>query len=344
MASLGKVKVVVSAGLREELLEQVRAVSPRLEVVGAYALFRADRHRLSARDGQGEDLENLSPELRALLAEAEVLLVDRFPVSLLGLCPRLRWAQLSTVGADAVQGGKAQELPIAITVARGVPSVPIAEFAIMAMLVLAKQALTIIANQRERRWARLRDGMEVWGKTLAVVGLGSIGTEVARRARALGMRVLATRRSVTEWIRSEGDADELFPPGQLRQMLSQADFVVIAAPLTEETRGMIGEAELRAMKPTAYLINVTRGEIIDEAALLRALREGWLAGAALDVFAQEPLPAEHPFWGLPNLLVSPHTSGTSERRDERLAELFAENLRRYLAGEPLLSVVGAAGY
>jgi phosphoglycerate dehydrogenase-like enzyme len=187
------------------------------------------------------------------------------------------------------------------------------------------------------------------GRRIAIVGYGSLGREVARLARAFGLRVLVMSRSQERrdrgyCVAGTGDPEGTLPerwygPGQLPEMLAEADFVVVAAPLTEETRGLIGEVELRAMRPNAYLVNVARGEVVDEAALLRALRQGWIAGAGLDVFEREPLPPESELWDLPNVIISPHVSGFTPLYDERATDLFAENLRRYLAGEELLNLV-----
>jgi phosphoglycerate dehydrogenase-like enzyme len=193
-------------------------------------------------------------------------------------------------------------------------------------------------------------GTELRGKTLGVVGYGSIGREVGRIAtRGFAMRVLALTRGGDKRDRGYhepgvGDPDGTLPDAwftraQLLDLLAQSDFVLIATPLTDETRGMIGARELRAMKPTAFLVNIARGGIVDEAALVRALKENWLAGVGLDVFEKEPLPADSELWKLENALISPHVSGATRHYDERAEELFCENLRRYLRGEYLLNLV-----
>jgi D-2-hydroxyacid dehydrogenase (NADP+) len=175
------------------------------------------------------------------------------------------------------------------------------------------------------------------------VGLGAIGGYVAKLAKADGMRVLAIRRSARRRAsgREEGiaDVDELLLPSDLFYLLSEADYVVVAVPLTRESRGLIGMRELQAMRPTARLINISRGAVIDEAALVRALKEGWMAGAALDVFEQEPLPSDSELWGMENVILTPHISGGTPVYMERAVELFCDNLRRYLAGEPLRNAV-----
>jgi len=191
-------------------------------------------------------------------------------------------------------------------------------------------------------WEGRRSSGELCGKTLGIVGLGGIGSEVAKRAKAFGMRVIATRRRPDR--RSEF-ADEVRGADELGWLLGESDFVAVCSALTHETRHLIGAEELKRMKATAYLINIGRGGLVDEGALVAALRGGEIAGAGLDVFEREPLPSESPLWEMPNVMITPHDAGSSPRSHERLMEVFLENLRRYVAGEPLLNVVDKrAGY
>jgi phosphoglycerate dehydrogenase-like enzyme len=203
--------------------------------------------------------------------------------------------------------------------------------------MFAKKAPLCFQMQQKHEWKRFMPSV-LRSKTVGIVGLGSIGREVARLSRAFGMRVVATRRSVRK-ARRAGYADLLLPSGQLKQLLSESDYVVIATPLTPETTGLIGEAELRAMKPTACLINIARGGIVDEEALIRALKEKWIAGAGLDVTAREPLPADSPLWELDNVILSPHIAGGMEDYVMQATELFCDNLRRYLDGRKLRNVI-----
>jgi phosphoglycerate dehydrogenase-like enzyme len=184
--------------------------------------------------------------------------------------------------------------------------------------------------QRERRWQSL-EKEELTGKTAGIIGVGHIGREVARLAQACGMHVVGCRRRT----RPLRHVDELLPPERLHDVLRASDFVVLAVPLTSATDGLIGEAELRAMPAHAWLINVARGAVVREEALVHALRAGWIGGACLDVFAQEPLPEESPLWTLPNVIVTPHNSGRSPLNAARATDVFLENLRRYVAGRPL---------
>jgi len=240
-------------------------------------------------------------------------------------------------------------------------AINIGEYVFASILAWTRHLPELFDLQRKQQWPSDRwtccQPTELRGSTVGIVGYGSIGREVARLAKAFGMCVLALKRrseSAGEQGAFEmaglGDPagvlpDALYGTEQLREMLAQCDFVVLAVPLTQETRGMIGEAELRAMKPTAYLVNIARGEVCDEAALIRALQDGWIAGAGLDVFAQEPLPETSPLWTLPNVILTPHISGFTPVYEQRAVDIFCENLRRYIAGQPLLNLVDkSTGY
>jgi phosphoglycerate dehydrogenase-like enzyme len=191
-----------------------------------------------------------------------------------------------------------------------------------------------------RKWDRI-GGTEIWGSTVGIIGLGDVGMAVAERAKAMGCRVIGTRRSVSSAQKNAGPVDELLPASEVNYLLRESDYVVLAAPLTPETHHLINGETLRLMKPTAVLINVARGGVVDEAALIAALKSGVIAGAALDVFDKEPLPKESPLWKMDNVFITPHISPTSGSAIfmRRHVQLFNENLKRYLAGEPLLNVV-----
>jgi len=225
-----------------------------------------------------------------------------------------------------------------ITSASGIHATPIAEYVLGAMLMLARKALLSLENQRHRHW-KLFAPSELREKTLGVVGLGNIGREVARLAKAFRMRVVATRRSIINQESNVMGVDKVYPPSDIIDLLNECDFVVRSPPLTRESAKMIGEKELRAMKPTAYLINIARGGVIDQSTLVTALKENWIAGAALDVFENEPLPQENELWQLPNVIVTPHIAGLSEMYWSRLTDLFCQNLKRYLDGESLINIV-----
>ena len=320
----------------EELLDHLRAVSPRLQVT--------------------QQTCHNAEEVAAALAEyptVEVLYTFHLPSNTLDLAPRLRWLQLHSAGADHILAHPIMRSHVAITTASGIHATPIAEYVFATILAHRWQVPLWTHCQRESRWPSGRWNLyarpELRGSTLGVIGYGSIGREVGRLARAFGMQVLALRRSAGQAdtgyaVEETGDPEgsipvRFYPPEALHQILAESDYVLVALPLTDETHHYVGEAELRAMKPTAYLVNVARGAIVDEAALVRALQEGWIAGAGLDVFEQEPLPISSPLWDLQNALLSPHVAGFTPRYDQRAAELFARNLARYTTGETLLNLV-----
>jgi phosphoglycerate dehydrogenase-like enzyme len=322
------IKVMVTAPIGDELLCQIAEVSPRLKVI--------DAAELATLEKEG-DLSRRS-EFDALLAGAEVLYGGlRIPPDFMSRAPLLKWLQLMSAGANRVLTDETRRSPLVITNVSGIHANPIAETVMGFMLMFVKKAPLCFELKQKREWQHFRTAL-LRGKTVGVVGLGHIGREVARLASAFGMRVVATRRSVTIGSRARY-VDLLLPRGQLPQLLADSDFVVISAPLTPETDGLIGEAELRMMKSTAYLINVARGRIVDESVLARALAENWIAGAGLDVFVTEPLPADSPLWDLQNAILSPHISGVMENYSERATEIFLENLRRYVAGAKLINVV-----
>lgn len=285
-------------------------------------------------------------EGEATLPEAEVLLRGGIPASVLdhlvSRAPKLRWIHSASAGVDRVATAAVRERGITVTNARGVFSRPIAEYVAMMLLAIARRLPQLLELQRERTWQPLR-GRELAEMTVGIVGYGSIGAELARLLEPFGPRILATRRHAD---RGVGELNvELLAPDALESLLEASDAVVLALPLTEETAGIIGATQLGAMRETAWLINVARGRLIDELALRRALEGGTIAGAVLDVFNEEPLPPDSPLYATPNLVVTPHTSWSSDRVAQRGLALFIANLRHYLAGEPLDNVVDLeAGY
>ncbi len=255
--------------------------------------------------------------------------------------PSVRWVHTVTAGIDHALAALPSASPAILTNARGIFDVPIAEMVMAYVLSVAKRLRDFRTQQDAHTWKLLRL-REIQGLTLGIVGLGSIGKEIAKRARALGMRVIATRRHPEK---ASDLVHEMFGPEALADLLATAHFVIIAAPLTEETRGMIGEPQLRRMREDAWLINIARGEIVDQPTLIRALEDGWIAGAALDVFTEEPLPSDSPLWEMTNVVVTPHNSWSTPYLRQREAELFLDNLGRYLRDAPLRNVIDPArGY
>jgi phosphoglycerate dehydrogenase-like enzyme len=249
----------------------------------------------------------------------------------------LRWVQLTSAGVPQDLCALAEKRGLQITNLAGLYGPSIAEHAIGLMLMLARKFQIAVRQQVEQRWDRgvARSMSVIHGRTLAIIGLGSIGRSSARLAHAFGMRVLGCRRTD----RPTPDVDRLYPCGQFREMLPEADFVAVAAPLTRHTESMLGRAEFQAMKRGAFYINVSRGGVAEESALLDALQSGQLAGAGLDVFGTEPPPAGHPFWAMPQVIMSPHVSGETVNQSPLPAERFARNLHAWLNGRPLEGMV-----
>ncbi|MBX0327292.1 D-2-hydroxyacid dehydrogenase [Oscillochloris sp. ZM17-4] len=259
----------------------------------------------------------------------------------LAAAPAVRWMHTPSAGVDHVLTPTVLARDITLTNSAGVHAIPIAEFVLGFMLSHAKQLGAFAAAQDERRWDRSPDSRELYESTLLIIGIGGIGQAIAERAAAFGMRVYGSRRTpqpmpgVARVVGGEG----------WRDLLPEADYIVVAAPLTPETRGMIDAAAFAAMRPTAYLINIARGAVIDEPAFIDAIRGGAIGGAALDTFEQEPLPAESPLWGLPHVTITPHATANSPRMRERQIALFVENLARFRDGQPLINIVDkSAGY
>jgi phosphoglycerate dehydrogenase-like enzyme len=323
-------RVVVATPLEPELVERLRAVDERLDVVFDADLLPPPRW---ASDHIGDPSFARTPEQEArfteLVAGAEIVLgyprEDPAQIAwLVRTAPQLRWVQATFAGAGqqlSAAGLAREEVERIIwTSSVGIHITPLGEWAMFGILALTKDLPRLEADKRARRWAHYPVD-EVRGTTVLIVGFGEIGREVARLAEAFGMNVLSTRRN-------DGDLDELLP---------RADSVVVVLPLTEETRGLFDRRRIELMKPGAIFVNIGRGAVVDEDALIDALRSRRLRGAALDVFATEPLPADSPLWELDNVILSPHTAAQSVHENERIVELFADNLRRYLAGEELRS-------
>jgi phosphoglycerate dehydrogenase-like enzyme len=251
---------------------------------------------------------------------------------------QLKWLHVFNAGVDHPVFASILERGVRLTTSSGSTAEPIAQTAIAGLLYLARNFPHWIEGQRHRKWDQMRAGKlprDLRGQTMVVCGLGSIGSEIARLARALGLRVIGVRRSAA----TNEHVDEMRTPGELATLLPACDWLVIACPLTDETRGMVDAALLAQLPPTARLINIGRGEIVDEPALIAALTSGQLGGAYLDVFAQEPLPADSPLWTLPNVLVTPHNSAASAGNEARVNAIFLDNLKRWQRNQPLLNEV-----
>jgi phosphoglycerate dehydrogenase-like enzyme len=335
---------VVASFFEEPFVRRFREVDDRLEI-----LYRPDLvppPRWEGDHNGPEDWERTQEEeegFLGMLAEAEVLY--DFPrghvVDLMEVAPRLRWVQGSMAGAGEVAraAGLLDRDEVVVTTASGIYSGPLAEFVLMGMLQHVKGLDLLRRDKATRTWRQGTTGT-LERKTLCVVGTGSIGRAIADRARPFGMRLVGVKRTVREDDAAWGSFDELYETENLREALGLADFVALTLPGTPQTEGLLDREAMAAIKPGAYLANVGRGKVVEEAALVEALKDGHLSGAALDVFEVEPLPEESPLWGMENVIISAHTTDVvPELINAAQADLFCENLRRYLAGEELLNVL-----
>jgi len=262
--------------------------------------------------------------------------------ALLAAAGRLRWIQTPMAGLERYFFPALIEHPVTVTNMRGIFSDMIPDQVLTYLLCFARDLHSLIRQQLERRWTPAKEIKVVHlpGATLGIVGLGGIGYGVAQRAAPHGLRIIAVDPRRTE---RPPEVAELWGVDRLDDLLAASDFVAVCAPETPETRGLFDDARFARMKPSAYFINIGRGRVVRLDAVTRALQEGRIAGAALDVFEQEPLPAEHPLWGMDNVILTPHMAGLSAHEEDRRVEVLSENLRRFVAGEPLLNVVDKAG-
>jgi glyoxylate/hydroxypyruvate reductase len=280
-----------------------------------------------------------------MLAETEALLAWGAPPGILERMPRLRWVQALTAGVEAWLARDDLREGITLTCARGTHRVAMPENILGALFHLTKPYHVAALDQREHRWTR-RVGVPLAGQTLGILGLGAIGQELARKAAALELRVIGTRRGGGG---GDGGAlagvERVLPPEGTPEILAESDFVLLLLPVTPETENLMDARRLAMMKPSAYLLNFGRGQLVVDEDLVAAVRGRRIAGAVLDVFREEPLPPSHPFWGTEGITVLPHIGGMHPTRDSLVAALLVENLRRFLDGETLTAVVDRrAGY
>jgi phosphoglycerate dehydrogenase-like enzyme len=328
--SLDPIHVVVAMDFSDSIIEDIRAVSPRLKV---------ERHHPTVPD-------------RAW-AEAEIMYtLKTFPT--LAQAPRLRWIQLHSAGVErALRKEIVQAEDVEVTTTSGIHAVPMTEFCIMMITAFNYKLPQVLTLQAKAEWPpdprEIFAPTELRGQTLGIVGYGNIGRELARVADAMGMTVLAMKRDVMHpadddsWREpNTGDPEgeiprRLYPPEAIQSMAKDCDYLVIAAPATDATKYLIDADVLAVMKKSSVLINVARGSLVNEADLISALAAGKIAGAALDVFEEEPLPTTSPLWNLENVIIAPHISGNTERYHEKAAGVFIDNLTRYLENRPLLN-------
>lgn len=311
-------KILITHRASEQHIATIRAAVPQAEIVVTHD----------------------EAEIAAHMPTANVIWGSNFSAELLPQCPHLAFIQVSSAGVDRLLSPELLAHPVQLINARGIHGTTIAEHVFLLMLALARQFPAMQQAQQKHEWIRVSPQL-LANKTIGIIGYGSIGQAIGQRAKAFGMRVLALRRNPEpdQW------ADEVWGNDKLHQLLPLCDYVVLATPLTPETRHLIGAPELALCKPTSILINIARGPVVDEPALIAALQNGTLAGAGLDVFYQEPLDPASPLWDMPNVIVTPHMAGHMPNYDDNVLDIFLENLRRYQAHQPLINVVDKqAGY
>lgn len=341
-------QIVVCLGypamLDERYLARVRDVDPRIEVVGLPVDPGTDWVTVPPDQPHDEPppwAVGQAEIRRQALARAEVLIQLHTPKDLLALAPNLRWLQGIGAGVDQFAVAGVPRRQVVVTNASGVSAGSMAEFVIGRLLQIWKRFPEALAYQQTHEYVRTY-GKSFAGSVIGIVGLGSIGLAVAARARAMGVRVLGLKRTISPGGEVAALVDGLYGPEQLHEMLGQCDGVVVSAPATPETHHLIDEAAFAAMKPGTVLVNVARGSLVREKALVEALHSGHVSAAALDVFEQEPLPKDSPLWDTPNLLISAHSSVSVDRYVDDIFDLFEDNLRRYVAGDPLRNQVDMA--
>ncbi len=327
------IEVLITLPFTDEQVKHLESISPRLKV-RAIRTFR---------------LEDIPPEAWATI---DVLYTDRL-LPTPEQAPNLRWIQFHWAGISHIVDAPILSKPgLLVTTLSGAAASKVAEYVVMMLLALGQRMPDLESNQRKAewpgdRWERFKP-RELRDSIVGIVGYGSIGRQVARLLQPFGAQVLATKRDAMHpadsgyspegWGDPQGDlVHRLYPAQAIRSMVRECDFVVVTVPLTSHTRNLIDAGVFSVMKPAAFLVDVSRGDVVDHAALLAALKEHRLAGAALDVFPKEPLPPNHPLWKTPNVILTPHVAGITPHYDERAVEMFGENLKRYLAGLPLLN-------
>lgn len=317
-------KILVSFDLPEVNIREIRSVSPEVQV------------RKESKDSALIDA----------VGEAEILFTGEANREMITAAPKLRWIHYWGAGVDRFLSiPKVARGSVILTNSSGIHSIQISEHVIALMLIFTRKLKEFILFQNDGVWHVPDETYifdELKGKTVGIVGLGSIGSEIAKKAKCFGMTVLATRRTITA---KPAFVDELLPSYDLKRLLEESDFVVISAPLTSKTKGMIGAQEFANMKRTAYIINIARGEIIQQNELISALKQKKIAGAGLDVFETEPLQPNSDLWHMKNVIITPHVAGETVHYYERTTKIFCENLRRYINKTPLINVVDKkAGY
>lgn len=333
-----RLTVLIASYLEPELVETIRKEVPQVDVVYRPDLLGQPRY-IADHNAPVNRTSEQEAEWCALLAEADILFDfdhthrDDLPE----LAPKVKWIQATSsgIGQFVNRMGYADSMDCIFTTASGVHARPLAEFSLMAMLMFAKDFTYLQSEKEAHHWQRYC-AFELAGKTLSIIGLGKIGQEVAKLAQAFDMRVIGTRHDTTK---TTPYVDQLFAPDDIHAVIKEADFLLLATPHTPETEGLIGAEEFALLPKGAVLINIARGVVIDQEALIASLASGHLRGAALDVTTPEPLPENNPLWDMPQVIISPHSASTSDKENYKITRLFCDNLQRFLKGEDLRNVL-----
>ncbi len=338
-----KLTVLIASYLEAELVEQIRREVPQAEVINRHDLLGTPRY-VGDHSAPVKRTPAQEAEWRGLLAQADILFdfdysnVEDLPQ----LATNVKWIQTTSAGiGQFVNTNGYDRTNWIFTTASGVHARPLAEFVMMSILFFGRDLEYLQREKAAHHWER-NCTSDLAEKTLAIVGLGKIGREAARLAKAFDMRVIGNRRTHSD--ASILNVDVLYPPDELTPLLTQADYLLLCCPHTPETEGLIGTKQIAQLPKGAVIINIARGAVLDQAALTNALRSGHLRGAALDVFANEPLPTEDPLWNMSNVIISPHSASTIDSENAKITRLFCDNLKHYLAGEPLQNVLDVERY
>ena len=335
--------ILIASYLEVEHVETIRTVDKRLIVHYEPELLRPPRYPADHNGSPTTRTEDEELRWQTLLNRAEILFdFDQTHLTdLPDLAPNVRWIQATSAGIGQMVKRLEYDtrMPETIfTTASGIHSQPLAEFCIMSMLMYSRGLTRMLKMQSQKHWERYA-GTDLVDRTVTIIGMGNIGQRVTEIAKSFGMHVIGIKRTVSDIDLTGMQADQILPVNKLQDALKQADYLILCMPHTPETEYMIGETELNLLPKGAILINIARGTVVDELAMIKSLDQGHLGGAALDVFQTEPLPKHSPLWNMPNVLISPHSGSTSERENSRLTDLFCHNLRQYLDDNPLLNVL-----
>jgi phosphoglycerate dehydrogenase-like enzyme len=339
LATPQTLNVLINLYLEPELVDLIASVDPRVRPVRALVPLEDARFGPGAPTDVGwRPLEG--DELAAALADTNVIFGFSFDRDWIERAPTLRWVQLASAGAEHIAQEKLLDgrPDVLMTTSSGVHEIPIAEHILGMLLHFARGFDRALQSQRSHEWKRFTP-VESFGKTVLFIGYGAIARRAALLCKSLGMHVLAVRPSISALEPGDGVAERFYPLAMLNDALAESECVVVAAPHTPRSEKMIGREQFGAMKPETIFVNISRGAVVDEPALVDALREGRLRGAGLDVFVEEPLPEDSPLWDMPNVLITPHISGRNPDYSRRATEIFCDNLARFLDGRPLRNLV-----